>query len=146
MPSGPIHVLQMADSALFYGWVVFLCVCVCVSTCVFFIHSSTDGHLNCFHILTDENNTAIYAWFLFLNVWENSPQKTSGSEDFFFRYLLISYLIVLELFRFYLFHPVWILPQEILLMFKEFHSFKFNNNNSSWFSGHLIFSFSIPNL
>ena len=23
--------------------------------------------------------------FLFFNVWKNSPQKTSGSEDFFFQ-------------------------------------------------------------
>ena len=38
------------------------CVCVCVCVCVyhiFFIHSSVDGHVGCFHILATVNNTAV---------------------------------------------------------------------------------------
>ena len=31
---------------------VCVCVCVCARACIFFcIHSSADGHLNCFHVL-----------------------------------------------------------------------------------------------
>ena len=62
--------LQMAKSHSFYGWVVCLsvcvcvssvcmCVCVCVCVCVhhiFFVRSSLDGHLGCFHILPIVNN------------------------------------------------------------------------------------------
>ena len=46
--------LQMTIFYSFYGWVIFHCVWVCVSLCmcIFFIHSSVDGHLGCFHVLT----------------------------------------------------------------------------------------------
>ena len=46
-----------------------VCVCVCVSVCVsvclcvyqshFFIHSSIEGHLGCFHTLATVNNAAV---------------------------------------------------------------------------------------
>ena len=37
-----------------------LCVCVCVRACVYiFIHSSVDGHLDCFHILAVANSASV---------------------------------------------------------------------------------------
>ena len=37
-----------------------MCVCVCVCVCdIFFIHSSINGHLGYFHVLTVVNNTAM---------------------------------------------------------------------------------------
>ena len=41
-----------------------LCVCVCLCLClcthhIFFIHSSLNGHLDCFHTLATVNNTAM---------------------------------------------------------------------------------------
>ena len=46
---------------LFYGWIVFHCVCVCVSI----ISSSVNGHLGCIHILVNNAsvNIGIYMSF-----------------------------------------------------------------------------------
>ena len=64
--------LQMTFFILSYGWVIFhcmyMCVCMYVRVCIcmyvyiyhiFFIHSSVDGHLICFHVLFIVNSAAI---------------------------------------------------------------------------------------
>ena len=41
---------------------VCVCVCVCVCLCIchiFFIHSSVDAHLGCFHILVTVNSATM---------------------------------------------------------------------------------------
>ena len=62
---------QMARFHSFYGSVIFQCVCVCLcvltrvcvhDVCVsdiFFIHSSVNGHLDCFHILAIVSNVIL---------------------------------------------------------------------------------------
>ena len=64
MSSRSIHVITNGKMFhLFYGWVVFQCVCVCLSH-IFFIHSSMDGPLGCFCILAIVNNAAVNIWYM----------------------------------------------------------------------------------
>ena len=47
---------------IFITELIFHCVCVCVCVClyhIFFIHSSTDVHWDCFHVLTIVNSAAM---------------------------------------------------------------------------------------
>ena len=56
---------------IFYGWVLFHCVCVCTHThmryidpsiymWIFLIHSSVNGHLGCIPVLTIANSAAVH--------------------------------------------------------------------------------------
>ena len=78
----------------FCDWVVFhcVCVCVCVYVCVythhiFFIHSSLDGHLGCFHVLAVANSAAmnngvcISFWTVqFAEMWPDLKIHTEWSK------------------------------------------------------------------
>ena len=63
--SRSIHIAENGVIS-FFLWLssIPVCVCVCVCACVhahylFFIHSSVDGHFDCFHILTTVNNAVM---------------------------------------------------------------------------------------
>ena len=50
---------------------VYMCVCVCVCVCIhfiFFIHSSVDGCLSCFHVLVIVNSAAMYVFKLWFSL------------------------------------------------------------------------------
>ena len=72
--SRSIHVAVNGIISFFFLWLsnIPLCVCVCVCVCVniyiyiythtyhiFFIHSSVDAHLGCFHVLAIVNSAAV---------------------------------------------------------------------------------------
>ena len=55
--SGSIHVAANGIISFFFnGWVLFHCIYIYH---IFFIHSSTSGHLGCFHVLAAVNSAAV---------------------------------------------------------------------------------------
>ena len=63
LPSMSIHVAAIGKMsfifmAVYYSIMCMWCVCVCVCHASF-IHSSIDGHFDCFHILTIVNNFTV---------------------------------------------------------------------------------------
>ena len=59
MSSRPIHVATNGRIPFLWLNNTTVCVCVCACVCVsyiFFIHSSTDAHLGCFHVLDIVND------------------------------------------------------------------------------------------
>ena len=58
MPSRSTWVVANGKTFFVCGWVAFHFVCVCVCVYHIFIHSSADGHLDCFNILAIVNNAS----------------------------------------------------------------------------------------
>ena len=57
-PSHLSMLSQGQDFLLSYGWILFVCVCVCIYQNSF-IHSSHDGYLGFFHVLATVNSIAM---------------------------------------------------------------------------------------
>ena len=81
-----IHVTHGKISS-FYCWVVFQCVCMYVYH-IYFIHSSINGHLDCFHMLAIVHNATmnivehIYFSLVFLYSLDKYPEE--GLLDYYF--------------------------------------------------------------
>ena len=65
-----IHLLQMALFHSFYGWIIFHCLWIQMKCHIFFIYSSVDGHLGCFHTLAPHSSTL--AWKI---PWTEEPGR-----------------------------------------------------------------------
>ena len=85
LPSKSIHVAENGKNLIFNGWVIFHLIFHFIHTHtnhIFFIHSSVDGHLGCFHTLAIVNKAAmVFRASKVALVVKNPPANAGNIRD-----------------------------------------------------------------